>query len=148
MRALVQRVSSAKVIVDDETIAAIERGLLVLICAMTGDGDEQARYLARKIANLRIFEDDQGKMNRSVLDIGGAALVVSQFTLSADTSRGNRPGFSAAAEPGDGERLYRGFARLLSEHGVAVALGRFGAAMKVHLVNDGPVTIWLDTGAP
>ncbi len=145
MRALVQRVSEAGVAVAGETIGRIENGMLVLVCAMAGDSDEEARLLARKVANLRIFEDEQGKMNKSVLDSGGAALVVSQFTLAADTSRGNRPGFSRAAPPAEGERLYELFTGLLSEHGVAAQTGRFGAEMKVHLVNDGPVTIWLDT---
>ena len=145
MRALIQRVSEASVVADGGTIGQISRGLLVLVCAMDGDGDEQAQFLARKIANLRIFEDDQGKMNKSIQDIGGAALVVSQFTLAADTSRGNRPGFSNAAPPEDGERLYQRFCDLLSDHGVPMKTGKFGADMKVQLVNDGPVTIWLDT---
>ena len=145
MRTLIQRVSEASVVVDDDTIGHIGNGLLVLVCAMGGDTDEQAEYLARKVANLRIFEDEQGKMNRSIQDVGGAALVVSQFTLAADTSRGNRPGFSSAARPEDGERLYQRFCELLSDHGVPVQTGKFGADMKVHLVNDGPVTKWLDT---
>ena len=147
MRALVQRVSEASVTVNGDTIAQVEHGLLVLVCAMDGDGDEQAQFLARKIANLRIFEDDQGKMNKSVLDVSGSTLVVSQFTLAADTSRGNRPGFSHAAHPDEGERLYERFSSLLSDHGISVEKGRFGADMSVHLVNDGPVTIWLDTEA-
>jgi len=145
MRALVQRVSEASVMVDGDTIAEIEQGLLVLACAMGGDTEEQAVFLVRKVANLRIFEDEQGKMNKSIQDVGGAALVVSQFTLAADTSRGNRPGFSSAAPPEDGERLYQRFCDLLSGHGVPVQTGKFGADMKVKLVNDGPVTIWLDT---
>ena len=145
MRTLIQRVSEARVVVDGDTIGHIGNGLLVLVCAMGGDTDEQAEYLARKVANLRIFEDEQGKMNRSIQEVGGAALVVSQFTLAADTSRGNRPGFSSAARPEDGERLYQRFCDLLSDHGVPVQTGKFGADMKVKLVNDGPVTIWLDT---
>ena len=145
MRTLIQRVSEASVVVDDNTIGRIGNGLLVLVCAMGVDTDEQAEFLARKVANLRIFEDEQGKMNRSIQDVGGAALVVSQFTLAADTSRGNRPGFSSAAPPEDGERLYQKFCDLLSGHGVPVQTGKFGANMKVKLVNDGPVTIWLDT---
>ena len=145
MRTLIQRVSEASVVVDDDTIGHIGNGLLVLVCAMDGDTDEQAEFLARKVANLRIFEDEQGKMNRSIQDVGGAALVVSQFTLAADTSRGNRPGFSSAASPEDGERLYQQFCDLLSGHGVPVQTGKFGADMKVRLVNDGPITIWLDT---
>ena len=148
MRTLIQRVSEASVVVDDDTIGHIGNGLLVLVCAMDGDSDEQAEFLARKVANLRIFEDEQGKMNRSIQDVGGAALVVSQFTLAADTSRGNRPGFSSAASPEDGERLYQQFCDLLSGHGVPVQTGKFGADMKVQLVNDGPVTIWLDTQEP
>ena len=148
MRSLVQRVSEASVMVDGDTIAEIDQGLLVLVCAMKGDTEEQAVLLTRKVANLRIFEDEQGKMNRSIQDVGGAALVVSQFTLAADTSRGNRPGFSNAAPPEDGERLYQRFCDLLSDHGVPVETGKFGADMKVHLVNAGPVTIWLDTEAP
>ena len=148
MRSLVQRVSEASVMVDGDTIAEIDQGLLVLVCAMGGDTEEQAVFLARKVANLRIFEDEQGKMNRSIQDVGGAALVVSQFTLAADTSRGNRPGFTSAASPEDGERLYQQFCDLLSGHGVPVQTGKFGADMKVQLVNDGPVTIWLDTQEP
>ena len=147
MRALVQRVSEARVEVAGEVVGEIGPGLLVLLCAMRGDGDDEAHLLARKIAALRIFEDDAGKMNLSVGAVDGAALVVSQFTLSADTRRGNRPGFSAAAAPDEGERLYGLFSRALSGHGVPVEKGRFGAAMRVHLVNDGPVTIWLDTAA-
>ena len=106
MRTLIQRVSEASVVVDGETIGQIGRGLLVLVCAMDGDADEQAGFLARKVAKLRIFEDEQGKMNKSILDVGGSALVVSQFTLAADTNRGNRPGFSRAAHPEEGNRLY------------------------------------------
>jgi D-tyrosyl-tRNA(Tyr) deacylase len=147
MRALVQRVSRADVTVAGARIAEIGPGLLILVCAMAGDADAAGIALARKIAKLRIFKDAEGKMNRSVVDIGGAALVVSQFTLAADTSRGNRPGFSAAAPPDDGERLYLGFADALATEGVPVATGRFGADMAVGLVNDGPVTIWLDTAA-
>ncbi len=145
MRALVQRVSEARVVIDGETVGEIGAGMLVLVCAMQGDGDDQAAFLARKIANLRIFESEPGKMNLSVLASGGSALVVSQFTLAADTSRGNRPGFSYAAPPDEGERLYELFKAALGEHGVPVQTGRFGQVMQVHLVNDGPVTIWLDT---
>tara|TARA_B100001013_G_scaffold231594_1_gene142247 strand:+ start:247 stop:693 length:447 start_codon:yes stop_codon:yes gene_type:complete len=145
MRTLIQRVSEASVVVDGEIIGQIGRGLLVLVCAMDGDADEQAEFLARKVTNLRIFEDEQRKMNKSILDVGGSALVVSQFTLAADTSRGNRPGFSRAARPEEGNRLYKLFSVLLTEHGIIVETGKFGADMKVGLVNDGPVTIWLDT---
>ncbi|AKR55123.1 D-tyrosyl-tRNA(Tyr) deacylase [Devosia sp. H5989] len=144
MRALIQRVSSAAVAVDGETVGAIERGLLVLVCAMQGDTDEKADWLARKVAKLRIFPDDAGRMNRSLLEIGGAALVISQFTLAADT-KGNRPGFSTAAAPDDGRRLYERFSATLRAEGMEVANGVFGADMKVSLTNDGPVTIWLDT---
>ncbi len=145
MRALVQRVSRAAVRVGDETVGAIDAGLLVLVCAMQGDGPAQAAALAGKVARLRIFRDADGRMNRALLDTGGAALVVSQFTLAADTRSGNRPGFSAAAPPEQGERLYLDFAERLAALGVPVATGRFGAAMAVELVNDGPVTIWLET---
>ena len=144
MRALVQRVSRACVRVDDEVIGETGAGVLALVCAMQGDGEAEAEKLALKLARLRIFRDAAGKMNRSLLDTGGAALVVSQFTLAADTSGGNRPGFSAAAAPADGERLYEHFARYLAALGPQVATGRFGADMKVELVNDGPVTIWLE----
>lgn len=144
MRALVQRVLSASVTVDTEITGQIEQGLLVLVCAMQGDSEKQADWLAAKIAKLRIFSDDAGKMNRSLLDIGGAALVVSQFTLAADT-RGNRPGFSRAAAPDLGRALYEHFSSSLASLGVPVANGRFAADMKVALVNDGPITIWLDT---
>ena len=118
MRALVQRVAEARVVIAGETVGDIGAGLLILVCAMAGDGDDEARLLARKIANLRIFESEPGKMNLSVLASGGAALVVSQFTLAADTSRGNRPGFSRAAPPEDGERLYELFVASLAGHGV------------------------------
>lgn len=146
MRALVQRVSEARVSVAGEVIGAIGPGLLVLVCAMRGDSEATAERLARKVASLRIFRDEAGRMNRSLLETGGAALVVSQFTLAAET-RGNRPGFSTAAEPDLGCRLYEHFARALSTHGPEVATGRFGADMAVALVNDGPVTIWIDTEA-
>lgn len=145
MRCLLQRVSSANVSVDGETVGEIGQGLLILICAMQGDEEAQAAQLAKKVASLRIFGDENGKMNRSLLDIGGEALVVSQFTLAADTSRGNRPGFSAAAPPDIGSQLYERFAALVAEQGVRVAKGQFGADMKVSLTNDGPVTIWLET---
>ena len=147
MRALIQRVAQARVEIAGETVGEVGNGMLVLVCAMQGDGDEQAQLLARKVANLRIFESEPGKMNLSVLASEGSALVVSQFTLAADTSRGNRPGFSYAAPPDEGERLYELFAASLAEHGVPVETGRFGQEMQVHLVNDGPVTIWLDTAA-
>ncbi|BAQ70244.1 D-tyrosyl-tRNA(Tyr) deacylase [Rhodovulum sulfidophilum] len=145
MRALVQRVSEAAVRVDGTAIGEIGPGLLVLVCAMAGDTDAEADKLARRIARMRIFRDEAGKMNRALLDTGGAALVVSQFTLAADTASGNRPGFSRAAAPDLGERLYLRFAEALAAEGIKVATGRFGADMKVALVNDGPVTIWIET---
>ena len=147
MRALVQRVSRASVSVNGATIGEIGPGLMILVCAMTGDGEAEADRLAAKIARLRIFRDEEGRMNRSVHDVGGAALIVSQFTLAADTSRGNRPGFSSAADPAEGERLYNHFAARMQTEGVPVATGRFGADMAVDLINDGPVTIWLDTAS-
>lgn len=144
MRALIQRVSEAAVRVDGAVVGEISQGLLVLICAMEGDGEANADKMAAKIAKLRIFTDDVGKMNRSVLDIGGSVLVVSQFTLAADTSRGNRPGFSTAAHPSVGEPLYEYFADQMRAQGLPVAQGQFGADMKVSLVNDGPITIWME----
>lgn len=146
MRALVQRVREARVTVAGRLTGEIGEGLLILVCAMEGDTEAEAGQLARKIARLRIFRDGAGKMNRSLLDTGGAALVVSQFTLAADTSRGNRPGFSAAAPPAEGERLYAHFADRLRSEGIRIETGEFGADMDVALVNQGPVTIWLDTG--
>ena len=146
MRALVQRVTEARVTVEGRVAGAIGAGLLVLVCAMRGDGEAQAVWLAGKVAKLRIFRDGEGRMNRSVLDTGGAALVVSQFTLAAET-RGTRPGFSTAAAPEEGERLYLAFTEALRAQGVPVETGVFGAEMAVALVNDGPVTIWLDTEA-
>ena len=146
MRALIQRTSGASVAVDGMTIAKIGAGLVVFVCAMRGDSERESEWLARKAVKLRIFRDDEGRMNRSVLDVGASALVVSQFTLAAET-KGNRPGFSAAAQPEEGRRLYKHFAAQVRSHGVDVATGTFGAEMKVALVNDGPVTIWLDTAA-
>jgi D-tyrosyl-tRNA(Tyr) deacylase len=147
VRALIQRVSEAEVTVAGEVIGRIGPGLMILVCAMGGDTEAEAERLAAKIAKLRIFEDAAGKMNLSLLDTGGAALVVSQFTLAADTRRGNRPGFSTAAPPETGEALYLQFARALGDLGPQVETGRFGADMAVRLTNDGPVTIWLDTQA-
>lgn len=144
MRALIQRVTRASVTVEGEVIGSIGPGVLALVCAMRGDGEVEAEKLAAKLSKLRIFEDDAGKMNRALPDIGGAALVVSQFTLAADTSRGNRPGFSEAAEPETGRRLYEHFAAHLAGLGIPVARGRFAADMAVELVNDGPITIWLE----
>mgnify|MGYP000280102678 CR=1 FL=1 len=141
MRALLQRVSEAEVTVDGETVGRCGAGLMILVCAMQGDDETRADRLAAKVAKLRIFRDDEGRMNRSVTDIGGGALVVSQFPLAADTARGNRPGFSTAAPPDEGRRLYERFAAALAAQGVPVETGRFGAEMQVRLVNDGPVTI-------
>jgi D-tyrosyl-tRNA(Tyr) deacylase len=144
MRALVQRVTEASVTVGGAVIGEVGPGVLALVCAMRGDTEAEADRLAAKLHKLRILQDAGGKMNLSLADTGGAALVVSQFTLAADTSRGNRPGFSEAAAPADGERLYTRFAAALAGLGVPVATGRFGADMQVRLVNDGPVTIWLE----
>lgn len=144
MRALVQRVSDAQVSVGGAVIGEIGPGMVILVCAMQGDSDAEAQKLASKAVKLRIFRDGDGRMNRSLLDIGGAALVISQFTLAGDTSRGNRPGFSSAAAPEVGEALYERFAATVASHGVSVATGRFGADMAVSLVNDGPVTLWLE----
>ena len=145
MRALVQRVSNANVAIDGAVVGEIGPGLMILVCAMGDDDESVVAPLAAKIAKLRIFKDEAGKMNRSLLDTGGAALVVSQFTLAADTRRGNRPGFSYAAPPDRGEALYEKFAAEMQALGGPVATGRFGADMAVSLTNDGPVTIWLDT---
>ncbi|MBE0453868.1 MAG: D-tyrosyl-tRNA(Tyr) deacylase [Roseovarius sp.] len=145
MRALLQRVSEAEVTVDGESIGRCGAGLMILVCAMQGDTEVAAERLAGKVARLRIFRDEEGRMNRSVLDIGGEALVVSQFTLAADTSRGNRPGFSTAAAPEEGRRLYEHFAGALAALGVPVETGQFAGDMRVRLVNDGPVTIWMES---
>ena len=144
MRALVQRVSEATVHVDDAIVGQIGSGLLVLVCAMQGDDESKPALMAAKIAKLRIFRDEDGRMNRSLLDTGGAALIVSQFTLAADTSSGNRPGFSTAAAPDLGELLFDQTVQAVSALGIRTATGRFGANMKVSLVNDGPVTIPLE----
>jgi len=147
MKALLQRVSEASVEVDGTIVGQIDRGLVVLICAMEGDGDEQAAFLARKIASMRIFQDDAGKMNKSVRDIEGGILSISQFTLAADWRKGNRPGFSKAAAPDEGQRLYDLFCEKLRDEGLPVETGIFAADMKVRLLNDGPVTIPMDTDA-
>lgn len=144
MRALCQRVTEASVSVGGVRVGEIGPGLLILVCAMQGDDPDRARVLADKILKLRLFRDADGKTNRSLLDGEGRALVVSQFTLAADTSRGNRPGFSAAAAPDVGRALYEIFADRLAAQGLTVARGVFGAEMQVSLVNDGPMTIWLD----
>ncbi|MEL6681696.1 MAG: D-aminoacyl-tRNA deacylase [Pseudomonadota bacterium] len=144
MRALIQRVTEAAVRVDSQIIGQIGPGMLILVCAMDGDDASKPAMLAAKVTKLRIFADDTGRMNRSLLDTGGAALIVSQFTLAADTSRGNRPGFSQAAKPEEGRALYRSFVEEIAASGLKTATGEFGADMAVSLVNDGPVTIWID----
>ncbi|MGZ8502672.1 MAG: D-aminoacyl-tRNA deacylase [Candidatus Limnocylindrales bacterium] len=145
MRALLQRVSRAEVRVDAQPIAAIGPGLVVLIGVGPADDRPVAEALAGKVAGLRIFDDEHGRTNRSLLDVGGAALVVSQFTLFADTRGGRRPGFTGAAPPEIAIPLYEDFAAALEGLGVKVGRGRFGTEMEVELVNDGPFTIWLDT---
>lgn len=148
MRAVVQRVSEASVTVDGQVTGAIGRGFLVLVCAMGGDTEKEAEKLARKIAGLRIFRDEAGKMNLALPAVAGAVLAVSQFTLAADgMESGNRPGFSRAAPPDVGQRLYDHFCTALRAEGLAVETGIFAADMKVALVNDGPVTILFDTAA-
>ena len=145
MRALLQRVNRAEVRVGDEVVGRIGPGLVVLLWVGPDDDAAVADGLARKVAELRIFADDEGRTNRSLLDVGGGALVVSQFTLFADTRRGRRPGFTDAAAPEHAIPVYERFAAALEALGVRVERGRFGAEMAVELVNDGPFTIWLDT---
>lgn len=144
MRAVVQRVSKGSVTVEGQVIGAVERGVVVLVGITHGDTKEQGEWLARKIAGLRIFEDRVGKMNASLLDVDGAALVISQFTLYADSRKGRRPGFSDAAPPEIAEPLVEYFAQALRNHGVPVETGIFGADMLVEIHNDGPVTILLE----
>ena len=145
MRAVVQRVNEARVTVDGQMISAIGRGFLILLGITHTDGEAEAAYLARKIAGLRVFEDDGGKMNLGLADIDGAVLVVSQFTLYGDTRKGRRPSFTEAARPEQAAPLYQRFCQLLAAEGVPVQQGVFQAHMQVALVNDGPVTLWLDT---
>ena len=147
MKAVLQRVTSASVRVGGDVVGQCGAGLLILICAMPGDTKDTVDALAAKVAKMRLFPDGDGKMNLSLLQTGGGALVVSQFTLAADTSRGNRPGFSGAAKPDEAENLYLQFAEAIAALGVPTETGQFGAEMAVSLVNDGPVTIWLDTQA-
>jgi D-aminoacyl-tRNA deacylase len=144
MRALIQRVSSASVRVGGELVGEIGEGLVILLGVGEGDGSEQARKLADKLARLRVFDGDQGRMDRSLVDLGAGALCISQFTLYGDTRRGLRPSFTEAAEPAVAERLYEEFCEALEERGVRVARGRFGARMSVSLVNEGPVTLLLE----
>lgn len=144
MRALIQRVSKASVTVEDKVISQIRNGLVVLLGIGHGDGEEQAAFLAEKVANLRIFEDEQGKTNLSILDVKGQAIVVSQFTLYADSRKGRRPSFTDAALPGVAEPLVNRFAEMLRGYGVPTQTGQFGAHMLVEIHNDGPVTIWLE----
>jgi D-tyrosyl-tRNA(Tyr) deacylase len=145
MRAVVQRVSAASVTVDGAVVGKIDAGFLVLLGITHGDGEAEATLLAKKIAGLRVFEDNGGKMNLALADVGGAVLAVSQFTLFGDVRKGRRPSFTDAARPELAEPLYRRFCRALAAEGVPVQEGVFQAHMAVSLVNDGPVTLWLDT---
>ncbi len=145
MRALLQRVSRASVTVDEQVVGQIGQGLLVFLGVGQDDSEVQVKTLADKIVHLRIFGDDEGKMNRSLLDIGGEVLVVSQFTLYADTRRGRRPSFTDAAPPSIAEPLVKRFKETIASNGLTIADGIFGAYMQVELLNDGPVTIWLDS---
>jgi len=144
MIALIQRVSEARVDVDGETVGAIGAGLLALVAVQPEDGEPQAERLLERMLGYRIFPDDEGRMNRSLTDSGGGLLLVSQFTLAADTKKGMRPGFSTAAAPADAERWFMRLVELARTRHPRVEIGRFGAHMKVHLVNDGPVTFWLE----
>ncbi|WDP89520.1 MAG: D-tyrosyl-tRNA(Tyr) deacylase [Desulfobacter sp.] len=145
MKAIVQRVSKAQVTVDNTVISSIGRGIMVLLGVARGDGQAEADYLADKITNLRIFEDDQGKMNRSLLDVGGELLVVSQFTLLGDCRKGRRPSFIGAAPPEEADRLYTYFAQKAAESGISVQTGQFQANMDVELINQGPVTLVVES---
>jgi D-tyrosyl-tRNA(Tyr) deacylase len=146
MKAVVQRVPGARVRVSEDVVGEIGAGLCVLLGVARGDEADTARRLAEKVARLRIFEDEEGRFDRSLLDTGGEALVVSQFTLIADTAKGNRPSFTDAAGPEEAEKLYEAFCEALRGLGVSVATGKFGARMAVEIVNDGPVTITLEAG--
>ncbi len=145
MLSVIQRVSKASVTVDDRIVGEIGFGLLVLLCAVEGDTTEDAEILADRICGLRIFNDDMGKMNRSLADVNGSLLVVSQFTLAADIRHGRRPSFSGSASPEIATRLCDRFCEICRESGFNVATGEFGASMSVSLINEGPVTIWLDS---
>ena len=148
MRAVIQRVQSSTVSVDGRIVGQIGPGLLVLLAVAEGDREKNSAYLAEKIVNLRIFEDSQGKMNRSLLAAGGAMLVVSQFTLLADCRKGRRPSFTQAASPQTAKRLYEAFVQAVQDHGVPTATGQFQARMQVALVNDGPVTLLVESPPP
>jgi len=145
VRAVIQRVASSAVTVDGEVVGEIGNGLLIFLGVEQGDDDRDAQYLANKSVELRVFPDDADKMNLSLLDVGGAALVVSQFTLCGDARKGRRPSFVHAAAPTIGNRLYQKFSEMIAQHGVPVETGQFQASMQVALVNDGPVTILLDS---
>jgi D-tyrosyl-tRNA(Tyr) deacylase len=145
MKALLQRVSSASVKADGRVVGEIRKGLLVFLCAVKGDTDKDLDYLVKKVSQLRIFGDEEGKMNLSVLDIKGSVLLVSQFTLAAATRKGNRPSFDAAEAPEQAKRMCDDFVQRLGDMGIPVRTGAFGALMDVSLVNNGPVTIWLDS---
>jgi len=145
MRVVVQKVTEASVAVDEEIIGEIGVGFMLLVGIGKGDTQEDVHYLARKVSNLRVFEDEEGKMNRTLKDVGGAILSISQFTLFADTKKGNRPSFTNAAAPETGEAYYQAFNELLRTEGLTVASGKFGAHMSVRLNNDGPVTILIDS---
>ena len=143
MIVVLQRVTQAHVTIEDKTVGQIGKGLMVLVCAERGDTDEKARLLAQRLLRYRVFEDENGKMNLSVMDVKGGLLLVSQFTLAADTTRGNRPSFTPAAPPDEGKRLFDIFVQEAEKSGLTVQTGKFGAYMRVSLVNDGPVTFTL-----
>ncbi len=145
MKALLQRVASARVEVEGKVIGEIKKGLLVFLCAVKGDTEKDLDYLVKKVPALRIFEDGQGKMNLSIMEIKGEALVVSQFTLAASTRKGNRPSFDNAEEPGQAKKMYEAFISRLKEAGLGVQAGEFAATMTVSLINQGPVTILIDS---
>ena len=145
MKAVVQRVKNASVSFSDKIVGECEFGALILVCAMKNDTANQAEKLANKISKIRIYQDENQKMNHSLLDINGAALVISQFTLASDLKRGNRPGFSEAAEPEKAKHLYNHFVSCIEKSGISTQTGEFGSEMAVHLINEGPVTICLDT---
>jgi len=145
MRCVIQRTTGSSVKIDGEVVGAIDKGLMVLIGVEEGDTEQDAAYVTKKLLGMRIFEDDAGKMNLSVQDVGGSILLVSQFTLCGDARKGNRPSFIAAAQPEEGNRLYEYTAQLLRQQGMQVQTGRFGADMKVSILNDGPVTILLSS---